>query len=124
MSVARRVASLDEVPAGHPKLVEFDGTRIVLARVGEEFFHEVILEEVTLEEKIALIEGELAAHGRVLFRDLIERFGGAVPDEIDALLEALRAEQGAALIIATHDARVAARARRVLELVDGQVSSS
>ena len=35
MSVARRVASQDEVPAGHPKLVELDGTRIVLARVGE-----------------------------------------------------------------------------------------
>jgi nitrite reductase/ring-hydroxylating ferredoxin subunit len=28
------VASLDEVPAGQPKLVELDGTRIVLARVG------------------------------------------------------------------------------------------
>ena len=35
MSLARRVASLDEVPAGHPKLVELDGARIVLARVGE-----------------------------------------------------------------------------------------
>ena len=34
MSSARRVASLDEVPAGQPKLVELDGTRIVLARVG------------------------------------------------------------------------------------------
>jgi len=35
VSLARRVASLDEVPAGHAKLVELDGTRIVLARVGE-----------------------------------------------------------------------------------------
>lgn len=35
MSLARRVASLDEVPAGQPKLVELDGTRIVLARVGD-----------------------------------------------------------------------------------------
>lgn len=51
-----------------------DVMKEVLARVGEEFFHEVILEEVALEDKIALIEGELAAHGRILFRDLIERF--------------------------------------------------
>jgi nitrite reductase/ring-hydroxylating ferredoxin subunit len=32
---ARRVASLDEVPAGRPKLVDLAGTRIVLARVGD-----------------------------------------------------------------------------------------
>ena len=35
MSLARRVASLDEVPAGQPRLVEIDGTRIVLARIGD-----------------------------------------------------------------------------------------
>ena len=35
MSVARRVASLDEVPAGQPKVVELDGVRVVLARVGD-----------------------------------------------------------------------------------------
>jgi nitrite reductase/ring-hydroxylating ferredoxin subunit len=35
VSLARRVASLDEVPAGQPKLVELDGARIVLARVGD-----------------------------------------------------------------------------------------
>ena len=44
--------------------------------------------------------------------------------EILDLLETLRAEQGAALMIATHDARVAARAQRVLELVDGQVPNA
>jgi nitrite reductase/ring-hydroxylating ferredoxin subunit len=35
VSAPRRVASLDEVPAGEPKLVDLDGTRVVLARVGE-----------------------------------------------------------------------------------------
>jgi len=35
VSEPRRVASLDEVPAGQPKLVDLDGTRIVLARVGD-----------------------------------------------------------------------------------------
>ena len=37
------------------------------------------------------------------------------------LLCALRAESGATLIIATHDAQVASRAPRVVELVDGRV---
>ncbi len=38
MSEARRVASLAEVPAGQLKLVEIDGTRIVLARVGDRVY--------------------------------------------------------------------------------------
>ena len=38
MSAARRVASLGEVPAGQLKLVELDGTRIVLARVGDRVY--------------------------------------------------------------------------------------
>ncbi len=38
MSQARRVASLDEVPAGQPTLVDLDGTRIVLARVGDQVY--------------------------------------------------------------------------------------
>jgi nitrite reductase/ring-hydroxylating ferredoxin subunit len=35
VSATRRVASLDEVPAGQPRIVELDGLRIVLARVGD-----------------------------------------------------------------------------------------
>lgn len=42
--------------------------------------------------------------------------------EIIDLLEALRSERKATFIMATHDARIAARAPRVLELVDGQVA--
>jgi lipoprotein-releasing system ATP-binding protein len=41
-------------------------------------------------------------------------------EEIINLLCELRAEQSTTLVIATHDARVAARAPRVLELVDGR----
>jgi ABC-type lipoprotein export system ATPase subunit len=44
-------------------------------------------------------------------------------DEIMELICALRTEGNTTLIIATHDARIAARAPRVVELVDGQVSS-
>jgi ABC-type lipoprotein export system ATPase subunit len=42
-------------------------------------------------------------------------------EEIIELLCALRAERQTTLIIATHDAKVAARAPRVLELVDGLI---
>ena len=43
--------------------------------------------------------------------------------EIIDLLCALRAERQTTLLIATHDARVAARAPRALELVDGQIKT-
>jgi putative ABC transport system ATP-binding protein len=39
---------------------------------------------------------------------------------MDLLLE-LRAERQTTLVIATHDPRVAARAPRVVQLVDGQI---
>ena len=43
-------------------------------------------------------------------------------DEIIQLLHDLLAERQATLLIATHDAKIAARAPRVLELADGQLS--
>ena len=44
-------------------------------------------------------------------------------EEIIELLCALHAEQRTTLLIATHDAKVAARAPRVVELADGQVNA-
>lgn len=43
--------------------------------------------------------------------------------EIIELLKRLRAEKNTTLVIATHDARVAAHAERVIELVDGRIES-
>jgi ABC-type lipoprotein export system ATPase subunit len=43
--------------------------------------------------------------------------------DIIQLLQALRQERQATFIMATHDAHIAARARRVLELADGQLAS-
>jgi segregation and condensation protein A len=48
--------------------------RDVLARLGEEFFYEVELEDVTLEEKVDLVLGSLAEQGRILFADLLLRY--------------------------------------------------
>jgi len=44
-------------------------------------------------------------------------------DEIIGLLTALRTERHTTLIMATHDATIAARAPRVLHVVDGQIES-
>jgi len=45
-------------------------------------------------------------------------------EEIFQLLCSLREERPVTLIIATHDSRLAARAQRVVELVDGQIAPS
>ena len=44
--------------------------------------------------------------------------------EIIELLKGLRVEKNTTLVIATHDAKVAANAERVIELVDGRIDSS
>jgi segregation and condensation protein A len=56
-------------PVSHFVLI--DVMKEVLSRVGEAFFYQVELEDVTLEEKMALVLGELAERGRVLFVDLV-----------------------------------------------------
>jgi len=58
-------------PVSHFLLI--DVLKDVLARVGEEFFYHVELEDVTLEEKMELVLGELREQGRVLFVDLVSR---------------------------------------------------
>ena len=51
--------------------------------------------------------------------NLDSRTGG----EIIELLKSLRGEKNTTLVIATHDAKVAANAERVIELVDGRISA-
>ena len=58
-------------PVSHFLLI--DVLKDVLARVGEEFFYHVQLEDVTLEEKMELVLGELREQGRILFIDLVSR---------------------------------------------------
>jgi predicted ABC-type transport system involved in lysophospholipase L1 biosynthesis ATPase subunit len=43
--------------------------------------------------------------------------------EIIQLLESLRAERQATFILATHDSNIAARAQRILQLADGQLTA-
>lgn len=58
-------------PISHFVLI--DVMKDVLSRVGEEFFYQVELEDVTLEEKIAIILDALKEEGRALFVDLVSR---------------------------------------------------
>ena len=44
-------------------------------------------------------------------------------EEIIELLVSLREEKQTTLVVATHDAKVAARAPKLIELVDGQIKS-
>ncbi|HVV00897.1 MAG TPA: hypothetical protein VHH88_06010, partial [Verrucomicrobiae bacterium] len=44
--------------------------------------------------------------------------------EILNLLVALRTERQTTLVMATHDAKMAARAERVIKLVDGQIDAA
>jgi segregation and condensation protein A len=62
---------IELAPISHFMLI--DVMKDVLARVGEEFFYEVEMEDVTLEEKLELVTRELAEKGRVLFVDLVAR---------------------------------------------------
>jgi segregation and condensation protein A len=66
----------DEIPVELEPVSHFvliDVMKDVLSRVGEAFFYQVELEDVTLEEKMALVLGELAERGRALFVDLVSR---------------------------------------------------
>jgi len=99
--------------------------RELLARVGLEERTEHKPSELSGgEQQRVAIARALINEPELLLADeptgnLDSRTGG----EIIALLKALRAEKQTTLVIATHDANVAAAAPRVIELVDGQISS-
>ena len=65
----------------------------------------------------ALINGPELLLADVPTGNLDSRSGGGIID----LLQSLGAERQMTLIIATHDARVATQARRVIELIDGRM---
>jgi putative ABC transport system ATP-binding protein len=76
------------------------------------------------EQQRAAVARALAARPGVLVADeptgnLDSATGRAILD----LLDELRREEGAALLLATHDASVAARANRVISMRDGRVES-
>jgi ABC-type lipoprotein export system ATPase subunit len=99
---------------------------------------EELLALVGLQEKLDALPGELSggeAQRVAIARALAQRADLLLCDEptghLDSdtaervldLIDALQREFGFALVVATHDASVAARAERVLELSDGSIAT-
>jgi predicted ABC-type transport system involved in lysophospholipase L1 biosynthesis ATPase subunit len=73
------------------------------------------------QQRVALARALINSPELILADEPTGNLDSRTGDEIIELLCSLRAELGTTLIIATHDDRVAARAPKVVELVDGQV---
>ncbi len=76
------------------------------------------------QQRVAIARSLINSPELVLADEPTGNLDSHTGEEIIDLLCTLRAERNTALIIATHDARVAARAPRVIDLVDGQIKSS
>jgi ABC-type lipoprotein export system ATPase subunit len=73
------------------------------------------------QQRVAIARALINAPALVLADEPTGNLDSHTSGEIIELLCALRAESQATLVIATHDARVAARAPRIIELADGRV---
>jgi predicted ABC-type transport system involved in lysophospholipase L1 biosynthesis ATPase subunit len=73
------------------------------------------------QQRVALARALINSPEIILADEPTGNLDSRTGEEIIDLLCALRAEREATLVIATHDAKVAARAPRVLELVDGRI---
>jgi len=75
------------------------------------------------QQRVAIARSLINDPGMILADEPTGNLDSHTGEEIIELLCALRAERQTTLMIATHDARVAARAPRVIELVDGRVKT-
>ena len=73
------------------------------------------------QQRVALARALINSPEIILADEPTGNLDSHTGEEIIELLCALRAERNATLVIATHDAKVAARAPKVLELADGRI---
>jgi ABC-type lipoprotein export system ATPase subunit len=76
------------------------------------------------QQRVAIARALINAPDLILADEPTGNLDSRSGEEIIRLLQELRAERQATLIIATHDASVAARAPRVLELADGRIATA
>jgi predicted ABC-type transport system involved in lysophospholipase L1 biosynthesis ATPase subunit len=95
----------------------------LLARVGlaERFDHKPFELSGGEQQRVAIARALINEPELILADEPTGNLDSRTGEEIIDLLCAIRAERNATLVIATHDARVAARAPRVVELVDGLI---
>jgi ABC-type lipoprotein export system ATPase subunit len=98
--------------------------RELLARVGleERMEHKPYELSGGEQQRVAIARAMINEPDLILADEPTGNLDSHTGEEIIDLLVALRAEKQTTLIIATHDARVAARAPKVIELVDGQIA--
>jgi lipoprotein-releasing system ATP-binding protein len=75
------------------------------------------------QQRVAIARALVNAPDLILADEPTGNLDSHTGAEIIELLHALRTERQATFIMATHDAGIAARAPRVLELADGQIAS-
>jgi ABC-type lipoprotein export system ATPase subunit len=76
------------------------------------------------QQRVAIARAMINSPDLILADEPTGNLDSHTGEEIIELLCALRTEKQTTLIIATHDAKVAARAPRVLQLVDGQIEGN
>jgi predicted ABC-type transport system involved in lysophospholipase L1 biosynthesis ATPase subunit len=97
--------------------------RELLARVGlkERMEHKPYELSGGEQQRVAIARALINEPDLILADEPTGNLDSHTGDEIIDLLVALRAEKQTTLVMATHDARLAARAPRVIELVDGLI---
>jgi lipoprotein-releasing system ATP-binding protein len=98
--------------------------RELLARVGlkERMDHKPYELSGGEQQRVAIARAMINQPDLILADEPTGNLDSHTGEEIIELLCALRDEKQTTLIMATHDARVAARAPKVMELVDGQIA--
>ena len=99
--------------------------RELLARVGlaERIEHTPYEMSGGEQQRVAIARALINEPGLILADEPTGNLDSHTGEEIIDLLCAIRVERQATLIIATHDAKIASRAPRVVELVDGQIQN-
>jgi ABC-type lipoprotein export system ATPase subunit len=110
-----RVALDDVVPRGR-RLLERVG-------LGQRMEHRPYELSGGEQQRVAIARALINEPDLVLADEPTGNLDSHTGDEIIGLLTALRTERQTTLIMATHDATIAARAPRVLHVVDGQIES-